>query len=251
MQEYIEAELPGLHSLLIVRYGYLAFEAYYQGFHQNSYNDVASVTKSLVSLLIGIALGEKKLTSVDQPMLEFFPEWADQEGDPRKQAVALRHLLSLTGGFSPEFLHKYWLNPVQLAVARPMVHQPGEMFFYDSQGVDILSGILTRVTGMSAAAYADATLFAELGIWRQANSRFTWKTILKALTPGIAMLVGMNNMAISGNVIPRATARARLVLIHGFCSLKRKENNSAKSFSHIQCHREKSLSLVERDGKLP
>lgn len=175
MQKYIEQELPGLHSLLIVRHGYLAFEAYYQGFHQNSYNNVASVTKSLISLLIGIALGEGKLTSVDQPMLEFFPEWADQETDQRKQAVALHHLLSLTGGFSPEFPHEYWLHPVQLAVARPMVHQPGEEFFYDSQGVDILSGILTRITGMSAAAYADATLFAELGIWRQENSRFTWK----------------------------------------------------------------------------
>ncbi len=49
MQKYIETELPGLHSLLIVRQGYLTFEAYYQGFHQNSYNNVASVTKSLVS----------------------------------------------------------------------------------------------------------------------------------------------------------------------------------------------------------
>src|SRR5258708_923222 len=115
MQEYIEAELPGLHSLLIVRHGYLAFEAYYQGFHQNSYHNIASATKSILSLLIGIALGEGKLTSVDQPMLAFFPEWSQWETDLRKQAVTLCHLLSLTGGFSPEFPHEYWLNPVQLA----------------------------------------------------------------------------------------------------------------------------------------
>ncbi len=175
MQEYIEAELPGLHSLLLVRQGYLAFERYYQGFHQQSYHSISSATKSLISLLIGVALNEGKLSSVDQPMLEFFPEWAEQETDPRKRAVTLRHLLSLTGGFSPEFPREYWLDPVRLAVARPMVRQPGEAFLYDSQGVDILAGILTRVTGMSAAAYADATLFAELGIWRQPHSRFTWK----------------------------------------------------------------------------
>lgn len=175
MQEYIEMELPGLHSLLIVRHGYLAFEAYYQGFHKDSYHNIASATKSIISLLIGIALGEGKLTSVDQPMLAFFSEWAERETDPRKQAVTLRHLLNLTGGFSPEFPHEYWLNPVQLAVERLMAHQPGEVFYYDSQGVDILASILTRVTGMSAAAYAHATLFAELGIWHQEHARFTWK----------------------------------------------------------------------------
>ncbi len=175
MLEYIDATIPGLHNILIVRHGYLAFETYYQGFHKDSYNNIASATKSIVSLLIGIALAEGKLTSIDQPMLDFFPELASQETDPRKHAVTLRHLLNLTGGFSHEFPHEYWLNPVALAIQRPMLHQPGEVFYYDSHDVDILAGILTRVTGMNAATYAHTTLFATLGIWQHDNMRFIWQ----------------------------------------------------------------------------
>lgn len=175
MRDYITNHLPGLQSLLIVRHGYLVFEEYYQGFHQNSYNSISSATKSVVSALVGVALTQGLLSSLDQRMLDFFPEFAAIEIDPRKQAVTLRHLMSLTAGFSQAFPDHYWLNPVQLAIERAMAHQPGAMFAYDSQGVDIVSAIITRITGQSAAAFADATLFKTLGIWRSEHARFTWR----------------------------------------------------------------------------
>lgn len=173
MQTYIQQSLPGLHSLLIVRHGYLAFEAYYQNFHQNSYHSLNSATKGIVSALVGVALTQNILKSLDQRMLDFFPEYAQQEKDPRKQAITLHHLLSLQTGFSKDFPHEYWRNPVQLALQRPMESMPGEQYYYDSQGVDIAAGILTLVTGMNAAAFADKTLFGPLGIWR--NARFIWE----------------------------------------------------------------------------
>ena len=175
MQAHINEHVPGLHGFLIVRHGYLVFEEYYQGFHRQSYNSISSATKSVISMLVGIALAQGLLKSLDQPMLDFFPAYAATEQDPRKRAITLRHLLSMQTGFSRQVPDEYWRNPVQLAVERPMECQPGTQFYYDSQGVDILSGILTFVTGKNAATFADATLFKTLGIWREQDARFTWK----------------------------------------------------------------------------
>ncbi|HEX4206439.1 MAG TPA: serine hydrolase [Ktedonobacteraceae bacterium] len=177
MQVHITDDIPGLHGLLIVRDGYLVFEEYYQGFHRKSYNSVSSVTKSYISALVGIALAQGKLQSLDQKILNFFPAYAARVTDSRKQAITLRHMLSLQTGFAHEMPDKFWLNPspVQLTLERPMIEQPGEVFYYDSNGVDILSAILTRVTGMSAAAYADATLFKTIGVWHDGAPRFTWR----------------------------------------------------------------------------
>lgn len=176
MQEYILANVPGLHGLLIVRHGYLAFEQYYQGFHRRSYNSISSATKSVVSMLIGVALARGLVNNLDQHILDFFPDYARAETDTRKHAITLRHLLSLQTGFAHEFPDQYWLNPVHKALARPMKQQPGAQFYYDSQGVDILSGLLTRIAGKNAAAFADATLFKTLGIWLAQNAHFTWKS---------------------------------------------------------------------------
>jgi CubicO group peptidase (beta-lactamase class C family) len=175
MHAHINENVPGLLGLLIVRHGYLVFEEYYHGFHRDSYNSISSATKSVISQLVGVALAQGLLTDLDQPVLDFFPEYAAKEGDPRKRAITLRHLLSLQTGFSTKIPSEYWRNPVQLALERPMERQPGEAFAYDSHGVDILSGILTKVAGKNAASFADATLFKKLGIWRDPASRFTWR----------------------------------------------------------------------------
>lgn len=173
MHEHINTHLPGLQSLLIVRHGYPAFEGYYQGFHEKSYQSLSSATKSVVSALIGVALSEGLITSLDQPMLDFFPEEASLETDQRKHAVTIRHLLSLQTGFDKPVPHEYWLDPVHKALQRPMEESPGQSFHYDNQGVDILSGIMTRVSGMSAAAFAHSTLFKQLGIWQMEADQST------------------------------------------------------------------------------
>ncbi len=175
MRTYIDEHLQGLHALLIVHHGYIVFEAYYHGFHQKSYHSISSATKSIISELVGVALAQSMLKSLEQHMFDFFPEYASAEKDSRKQAITIRDLLSLQTGFSKDIPNEYWRDPVRLAIQRPMEHHPGEYFHYDNQGVDILSGILSKVTGMSAAAYADATLFKSLGIWRDENAHFPWR----------------------------------------------------------------------------
>lgn len=179
IHNYASTCVPDIHSLLIVRHGYLVFEEYYHGFHRQSYHSISSATKSIASTLVGVALAQGFLTNLDQRVLDFFSEYAVAENDPRKQALTLRHLLSLTGGFAHEFPENYHFNPVGLALARPMMQQPGQEFYYDSQSVDLLSGILTLATGRNAATFAYETLFKTLGIWQEESARFVWKTDLQ------------------------------------------------------------------------
>ncbi len=175
IHDYASTCVPHIHSLLIVRHGYLVFEEYYHGFHRHSYHSISSATKSIVSALVGVALAQGLISDLDQHILDFFPEYLPEEIDPRKRTLTLRHLLSLTAGFVQEFPENYHLNPVGLALARPMLYQPGQHFYYDSQSVDILSGILTRVTGRNAATFAHETLFKTLGIWQEEQARFVWQ----------------------------------------------------------------------------
>src|SRR5712691_4178135 len=65
---------PPANGFVVVRHGYIVYEEYFHGFDRDSYQSVNSVTKSVLSMLVGIALGEGLLRSVDQPLAEFFPQ---------------------------------------------------------------------------------------------------------------------------------------------------------------------------------
>jgi len=84
---------------LIVHHGYLVFEQYYQGDDRDTTYSVRSVTKSFVSALIGIALQQGYLDSLDQKMVDLLPEYDMPGADPRIRDITLRHLLTMTSGF--------------------------------------------------------------------------------------------------------------------------------------------------------
>jgi len=98
--EFIQNRLPDAFSLLVVRNGYLVFEKYYRWGGPERYAVVHSVTKSVTSALIGIALEKGYLNSVDQKLTEFFPEYIIDDLDPRKKEIRLKHLLTMSAGFT-------------------------------------------------------------------------------------------------------------------------------------------------------
>ena len=159
-----------LRSVLIVRSGYIVFENYYHGWTQSRYQNVNSVTKSVTSALVGIALHEGYLQSLDQTLLSFFPEYTPQALDPRKQAITLRHLLSMSSGYQvpPRDVETFLEDTTsdEKMLDRPLQHNPGEAFGYDDVSCHFLSRILHRVTHMPLAHYAQTRLFEPLGIWR-------------------------------------------------------------------------------------
>ena len=164
LPQHIEEKLAHIRSFLIVRHGYLVFEKYYQGCEQNDYHEVASVTKSFTSALVGIALKGEYLKSLDQKMMDFFPDYATSD----IVNITLGHLLTMTSGFRWNDINfPRWTrsdNWIKFAVERPIVNEPGEKFNYDTPAAHLLSGILAKATGISTLKFASKYLFEPLGI---------------------------------------------------------------------------------------
>jgi CubicO group peptidase (beta-lactamase class C family) len=152
-------------SLVVVRHGKIVLEKYYNGFHVNSRNNVYSVTKSVVSALVGIAVEKQLIPDVEQKAIGYFPEYAKDLEDSRKNDITVRHLLTMTPGFCEDLnqwtASKDWLG---YAFQLPLKYKPGETFQYANSATHLLSGILTKVTKQSTLEFAKLQLFEPLGI---------------------------------------------------------------------------------------
>ena len=154
---------PGVLSVLVERDGRLVFERYYRGASRSGRIDVFSVTKSVTSTLIGIALSEGKLRSLDQRLGEFFPKEVDHARDKRVRKITLRHLLEMRSGYRDVAAIRSddW---VRTQIDRPLAEDPGRGRAYDNGSYHLLSAVLTKATGMTAGAYARRVLLGPLGI---------------------------------------------------------------------------------------
>ncbi len=146
--------------MLVYRNGVKIFD-YYSGTPEPIF--LMSCTKSIVSLAVGAALADRKIKSVDQPLSEFYPEL--KQG--RKQALTIRHLLSMTSGIqntgtgsevypAPDF--------VRLAVAAELTTAPGAAFDYNNKSVNLLSGVIHLATGEFLDDYVRDKFFEPMGI---------------------------------------------------------------------------------------
>ena len=165
-----------LHSVLIVRHGYIVTEAYFPPYEQDTKHDVWSVTKSFVSALVGIAIEKGYIDGVTQPVLDFFPDRAVANRDSRKEAMTLEHLLTMTSGLDwsdgTQVQQMMWSRDwVQFILDRPMAAEPGTQLNYNSGNTHLLSAILQQATGMSALDFTREHLFEPLGI-----SVVTWES---------------------------------------------------------------------------
>jgi CubicO group peptidase (beta-lactamase class C family) len=160
-----------IHSLLVVRGGDVVLDAYFYPYDGSSVHDLASVTKSFMTTLIGIAADQGKL-KLDAPMLSFFPDRTVANRDARKEHITVRHLASMTAGLACDHRPDEPTNRamhassdwVQFALDLPMVAEPGTTFAYCSPAMHLLSAILQKATGMTALDFARANLFEPLGI---------------------------------------------------------------------------------------
>jgi CubicO group peptidase (beta-lactamase class C family) len=161
-----------IDSLLIVRNGYIVLDAYYSPYDGSFPHDMASVSKSVTGILVGIAVDQGKL-QLDAPMVSFFPDRTIANMDEWKQSITVRDLVSMRNGMESQCLAgdeptldamRSQSDWVQAALDRKMVRQPGTKFCYDSPGMHILSAILQEAAGMTELDFARQTLFEPLGI---------------------------------------------------------------------------------------
>jgi CubicO group peptidase (beta-lactamase class C family) len=167
---YHTAELETLYSLLVVKDGYLIAEDYFNEVSVNQKDRLQSVTKSFASSLVGIALENGYLSGVEQNMLDFFPEVANQVTDTRKEQITIRDLLQMRAGYpSEETDPVLWDGLLSghyppLIEDFPLIADPGTEFNYSNLSSNWLGIIVDQATGMNLKAYAEENLFSPLGI---------------------------------------------------------------------------------------
>jgi CubicO group peptidase (beta-lactamase class C family) len=162
------AELPRLHSLLVSRDGELILEQYHNGTRAERLDNVKSVSKSLISALVGIAIERGAIEDVHQPAVEFLPELRRRSVDPAKQEITVEDLLTMRSGLDSTSGRSYgaWVqsrNWVRFALDRPLVSEPGTAMDYSTGNSHLLSAILTTATGLSTWEFADRHLARPLG----------------------------------------------------------------------------------------
>jgi CubicO group peptidase (beta-lactamase class C family) len=177
-----------VHSVIVARRGALVFERYFPGDDEiwgrpvgvvehgpAIKHDLRSVTKSVTSLLVGIALDRQLIASIDEPMFKFFPEHADLR-TPAKDRILIRHLLTMSAGLAWNETIPYSNpanserrmtdapNPYRYILEQRLADPPGERFNYSGGATQLLAGILQKAGGKPLDAFAREALFAPLGI---------------------------------------------------------------------------------------
>ncbi len=162
--------ISNIYSLLVVKNGYLIAEKYFNAGRINRATPTASVTKSYISALAGIALREQVLTGVDQKMMDFFPEFDWQDLDPRKSQITLRQILQMRSGYpweefdgylDPLFSSSNWIPFIQ---EFPLISDTGTRFGYSNLTAHMMAIILARAANSSLMTFANIHLFDPLGV---------------------------------------------------------------------------------------
>jgi len=169
--ERIDDENLPIDSVQIVRNGMLILDAYFYPYLGEQPHDIASVTKSVTSTLVGIAV-DRGMLELDQRVLELFSDIAPAPLGDGKEDIELSHLLTMTSGLACGYLpgeqELYAMiaseDYVKYALDLPMATTPGTTFAYCSPGSHLLSAMVGRVAQQTTYEFANENLFAPLGI---------------------------------------------------------------------------------------
>lgn len=168
---YCAAEnLQSIYSLLIIKNGYLIAEKYFNDGGIDEKNLLQSVSKSYTSALVGIAIEQGHISGVDQKMIDFFPDLAEQITDPMKSQITVQHLLQMRAGYpweesTAELSEILWTGFRLSHIADvSLVYDPGAAMWYSNLSAHILAIIVARGSGMDLKSYAQMNLFSPLSV---------------------------------------------------------------------------------------
>jgi CubicO group peptidase (beta-lactamase class C family) len=212
-----------VHAVLVERSGRLVYEEYFSGqderwgeplgvvvFTRETKHDLRSVTKSVISALIGIARSSGTIGSLDTPVLDYFPEYKDLQV-PQRRKITIRHALMMAAGLdwneevpyndpkNDEIVMIRSADPLHYVLSRPIVAPPGATWRYNGGMTQVLGTILQRATKQPLADYARARLFSPLGI-----ADFDW----------LGNLAGVPSAASGLRLQPRDLAKFGSLYLH-------------------------------------
>jgi CubicO group peptidase (beta-lactamase class C family) len=190
MAKWLENSKPtNVHAVLVARHGTLTFEHYFAGedehwghpvgevaFGPGIKHDERSVTKSVVALVLGIAVDHGLIKGIDEPVMSFFPEYADLR-TPERDRITLRDLITMSAGLewheddtpytsdaNSENRTDNAADPYRYALQQAVIEPPGQVWNYNSGSTEIIGGVLKKATGKPVDELARTLLFAPLGI---------------------------------------------------------------------------------------
>ncbi len=165
--EEADRKVDAIHSFMLVRHGHVVAEGWWEPFTAEQRHMMFSLSKSFTSTAVGLAIEEGKL-SLDDRVLQFFPEDAPPEPSRNLQAMRVRDLLTMSTGQHEETLRGFPFqsqeNLVQKFLALPVDHKPGTFFVYNTPATYMLSAIVQKVTGETVLQYLGPRLFEPLAI---------------------------------------------------------------------------------------
>lgn len=179
-QQIADAGRHKLHSFLVLRHGRVVFEEYYNGYTRDTPHDLRSATKSITSLLLGIAIDRAVVTDVAAPAAQYLAAaYPDRRLSP---AITLRHLLTMSSGLDCDdrdrrtrgqedrmYRSRDW---VDYFLALDQVDTPGERTRYCTGGVVALGAVINQAAAQPVDVFAEQHLFAPLGIANYRWARF-------------------------------------------------------------------------------
>ena len=193
MADRLTASDANVHAVMVVRGGKLVFERYFRGsdeipgriygsrvenvtFDADTLHNMKSVSKSVASLALGVAIDRGLIRSVNEPIFSFFPELSDLRS-PEKDRIQLLHALTMsmglewveatpaTGDYNNDEarMNMAW-DPCRYVLGLPVTAEAGQEFFYNTGALRLVSAIIRKATGRTLDEFARATLFDPLGI---------------------------------------------------------------------------------------
>ncbi len=193
---------PNIHSVLILRNNKLVYENYWSGHDENrttdfigtvkqgrdSLHDIRSITKSIVSAAVMVAIDQGKLKDVKQRLFDFFPEFAKYDTG-MKRKITVEHLLNMSAGLFWREDDKFWYADslkvkntsyaIDFILRQPLVDTPGTTFNYSAGCTQLLVAIVEKVTGLNIEEFTTRYLFEPMGI-----TNYQWTKEKNGLTCG-------------------------------------------------------------------
>jgi len=169
-----DGEYKNIDGFIVWQNDKLITENYWESWDRDKPHNLQSVTKSITSLLIGIAIQQEYIKNIDQKIIPFFPNYKIPSNDSLKNKITIENLLAMQAGMDWNE-HPYsgsqldgmnstkndWISFV---LDIPMKNSPGESYNYNSGGTILLAGILEKASGNSVQEFADDYLFNPLDI---------------------------------------------------------------------------------------
>lgn len=209
MMIQLRSEKHKIHSIVIVKDNELVLEEYFDDYSNDTPHDLRSVTKSIRSLLAGIAIDNGYIESIDDPFLKYLKSHSPKKNkDPKKEKITIRDLMTMSTGLECNdwdekskgqedkvYKKKDW---IQYTLDLPMVNDPGEVSNYCSMGVILLAEIISQSSGMKIDEFAKSYLFNPLGI---ENVRWDHTSKKEVISSGKRVYMTPRDMAKIGQLI--------------------------------------------------